>query len=94
MNRSFNGSGNDDPASPDMHGRAWFAWAGVLCGDRVSHGQHIRGHAGGIEGTDADLAIVWETGAAVALTSNEGPGQSWLLAERIADLLAAAAAEP
>lgn len=63
-------------------------------GDRVSHGQHIRGHAGGIEGTDADLAIVWETGAAVALTSNEGPGQSWLLAERIADLLAAAAAEP
>lgn len=60
-------------------------------GDRLSHGRHIRGHAGGIEGTDADLAIVWETGATVALTSNEGPGQYWLLAERIADLLAAKA---
>lgn len=57
-------------------------------GDRASHGRHIRGHAGGIEGTDANLAIVWETGATVALTSNQGPGQSWLLAERIADLLA------
>jgi CubicO group peptidase (beta-lactamase class C family) len=63
-------------------------------GDRLSHGRHIRGHAGGIEGTDADLAMVWETGAAVALTSNEGPGQSWLLAERIADLLAAEGARP
>lgn len=57
-------------------------------GDRASHGRHIRGHAGGIEGTDANLAIVWETGATVALTSNQGPGQSWLFAERIADLLA------
>jgi len=63
-------------------------------GDRLSHGRHIRGHAGGIAGTDADLAMVWETGAAVALTSNEGPGQSWLLAERIADLLAAEGAKP
>lgn len=63
-------------------------------GDRLSHGRHIRGHAGGIEGTDADLAIVWETGAAVALTSNEGPAQHWLLAERIADLLAAESAKP
>lgn len=61
-------------------------------GDRVAHGLHIRGHAGGIEGTDADLAIVWETGATVALTSNEGPGQAWLFAERIANLLAANAA--
>jgi CubicO group peptidase (beta-lactamase class C family) len=61
-------------------------------GDRLSHGLHIRGHAGGIEGTDANLQMVWETGAAVALTSNEGPGQTWLLAERIADLLAAAGA--
>jgi hypothetical protein len=61
-------------------------------GDRLSHGRHIRGHAGGIEGTDANLQMVWETGAAVALTSNEGPGQSWLLAEHIADLLAASAA--
>ena len=58
-------------------------------GDRVSHGRHIRGHAGGIEGTDANLAIVWETGATVVLTSNQGPGQSWLFSERIADLLAA-----
>ncbi|MBS0215260.1 MAG: beta-lactamase family protein [Proteobacteria bacterium] len=58
-------------------------------GDRPAHGRHVRGHAGGIEGTDANLAIVWETGATVALTSNQGPGQSWFLAERIADLLAA-----
>lgn len=58
-------------------------------GDRLSHGRHIRGHAGGIEGTDANLAIVWETGATVALTSNQGPGESWLFSERIADLLAA-----
>jgi CubicO group peptidase (beta-lactamase class C family) len=63
-------------------------------GDRVSHRRHIRGHAGGIEGTDVNLQMVWETGAAVALTSNEGPGQSWLLAEHIADLLAAGAGEP
>lgn len=58
-------------------------------GDRLSHGRHIRGHAGGIEGTDANLQIVWETGAAVALTSNQGPAQNWMLAEHIADLLAA-----
>ncbi len=58
-------------------------------GDRLSKGRHIRGHAGGIEGTDANLQMVWGTDAAVALTSNEGPGQSWMLAEHIADLLAA-----
>ena len=63
-------------------------------GDRVSHGRHIRGHAGGIEGTDANLAIVWETGATVVLTSNQGPGQSWYFAERIADLLAASGQKP
>lgn len=63
-------------------------------GDRLSRGRHIRGHAGGIEGVDANLAIVWETGAAVALTSNQGPAQTWLLAERIADLLAANGATP
>ena len=63
-------------------------------GDRVSNGRHIRGHAGGIEGTDANLAIVWETGATVALTSNQGPGQSWLFAERIADLLASLKPKP
>ncbi|HET8940723.1 MAG TPA: serine hydrolase [Rudaea sp.] len=57
--------------------------------ERLSHGRHIRGHQGGIEGTTANLEMVWETGAAVALTSNEGPSQHWLLAEKIADLLAA-----
>ncbi len=63
-------------------------------GDRLSSGRHIRGHAGGIEGTTANLAVVWETGAAVVLTSNQGPSQTWLLAERIADLLAAEGAKP
>jgi D-alanyl-D-alanine carboxypeptidase len=63
-------------------------------GDRLSHDRHIRGHAGGIEGTDANLQMVWETNAAVALTSNEGPAQTWLLAEHIADLLAAEGAKP
>jgi CubicO group peptidase (beta-lactamase class C family) len=58
-------------------------------GDRLSHGRHIRGHQGGIEGSTANLEMVWETGAAVALTSNQGPSQHWLLAEKIADLLAA-----
>ncbi|NYE31165.1 CubicO group peptidase (beta-lactamase class C family) [Rhodanobacter sp. K2T2] len=61
--------------------------------ERLSHGLHIRGHQGGIEGTTADLEMVWETGAAVALTSNEGPSQHWLLAEQIADLLAAEGAK-
>ena len=61
--------------------------------DRLSHGRHIRGHQGGIEGTTSDLEMVWETGAAVAMTSNEGPSQHWLLAEQIADLLAAEGAK-
>lgn len=61
--------------------------------ERLSHGRHIRGHQGGIEGTTADLDMVWETGAFVALTSNEGPSQHWLLAEQIADLLAAEGAK-
>jgi CubicO group peptidase (beta-lactamase class C family) len=61
-------------------------------GDRLSHGAHVRGHAGGIEGTTANLQMVWESGAAVALTSNQGQSQNWMLAERIADLLAAEAA--
>jgi len=63
-------------------------------GDRLSHGRHVRGHAGGIEGTDANLAMIWESNADVVLTSNEGPGQAWLLAERIADLLAFEGAKP
>ena len=60
-------------------------------GERVlSNGRHIRGHAGGAPGMSADLAIVWETGAAVAVTSNEGDSPTALmLAEHIADLLAA-----
>lgn len=63
-------------------------------GDRLSHGRHVRGHAGGIEGTDANLAMIWESNANVALTSNQGPGQAWLFAERIADLLASEGAKP
>jgi len=63
-------------------------------GDRVSNGRHIRGHAGGAPGMSADLAIVWETGAAVAVTSNEGDSPTALmLAEHIADLLAAEPAQ-
>lgn len=63
-------------------------------GERLSHERHIRGHQGGIEGTTANLEMVWETGATVALTSNEGPSQHWLLAEKIADLLAAESGKP
>lgn len=63
-------------------------------GDRLSHGLHVRGHSGSIEGTDANLAMVWERNADVVLTSNEGPGQAWLFAERIANLLAAEGAKP
>ncbi|HWA90861.1 MAG TPA: serine hydrolase domain-containing protein [Rhizomicrobium sp.] len=58
-------------------------------GDRLSSGRHIRGHQGGAPGMSADLAIVWETDAAIAVTSNEGESQTAMeLAERIADLLA------
>ncbi len=63
-------------------------------GTRLSHGRQVRGHAGGIEGTDANLAMVWERDADVVLTSNQGPGRAWLFAERIADLLAAEGAKP
>lgn len=64
-------------------------------GDRLSRDRHIRGHAGGASGMDADLAIVWETSAAVAVTSNEGESQTALmLAEHIADLLASENAKP
>ena len=58
-------------------------------GERLSHGRHIRGHQGGIEGVTTDLAMIWETHGAVAMTSNEGQNQTWMLAERIAELLAA-----
>ncbi|HJU39194.1 MAG TPA: serine hydrolase domain-containing protein [Tahibacter sp.] len=67
---------------------------GAGFGERLSHGRHVRGHQGGIEGVTTNLAMVWETGAAVALTSNEGPSQTWMLAEKIADLLAARHAKP
>jgi CubicO group peptidase (beta-lactamase class C family) len=64
-------------------------------GDRVSHGRHIRGHAGGAPGMNANLAIVWETKAAVAITSNEGDSSpAMFLSETIADLLAAEGAKP
>lgn len=38
--------------------------------------------------------MIWETRGAVALTSNEGQDQTWLLAEHIADLLAAESTKP
>jgi CubicO group peptidase (beta-lactamase class C family) len=63
-------------------------------GDRLSHGSPIRGHGGGIEGTTADMLMVWNANAAVALTSNEGQSQTWMLAENIADLLAAEVEKP
>ncbi len=73
---------NEAPAGPGGYAAGF--------GDRPSHGRHIRGHAGGADGMNADLAIVWETGATVAITSNEGDSQTaMLLAETIADLLAA-----
>ena len=62
-------------------------------GEWLSHGRHVRGHQGGIEGELADLAMIRETQGAVALTSNEGPNQTWLLAEHITDLLAAEGAK-
>ena len=59
-------------------------------GDRPSHGLRVRGHAGGAPGMSANLAIVWETRAAVAVTSNLGPSEALvMLSERLADLLAA-----
>jgi len=63
-------------------------------GDRQSHGSPVRGHTGGIEGTTANLQMVWNANAAVALTSNQGPSQTWMLAEHIADLLAAGSEKP
>jgi CubicO group peptidase (beta-lactamase class C family) len=64
-------------------------------GDRPSNGRHIRGHAGGAPGMNANLAMVWETGAAVAVTSNQGDTMTaMLLSERIADILAAAGKKP
>ena len=58
-------------------------------GERLSHGRHIRGHQGGIEGITTNLAMIWETQGAVALTSNQGQNRTWMFAEHIADLLAA-----
>lgn len=64
-------------------------------GDRLSNGRHIRGHSGGAEGMNANLAMVWETGAAVAVTSNQGDTPTaMLLSERIADLLASQGQKP
>lgn len=77
LNRMFE---DQTPAGPGGYAAGF--------GDRLSQGKHIRGHAGGIEGTDANLQMIWGTGYAVALTSNQGPGEKWMLAEHIADLLA------
>ncbi len=64
-------------------------------GERLSNGRHIRGHAGGAPGMNANLAIVWETGATVAVTSNQGDTPTaMLLSERIADLLASHGKKP
>ena len=64
-------------------------------GERASNGRSIRGHSGGAPGMSANLAIVWETGAAVAITSNQGDTPTaMLLSERIADLLAAEGKKP
>lgn len=64
-------------------------------GERLSNGRKIRGHAGGAPGMSANLAMVWESGAAVAITSNEGDSMTaMLLSERIADLLAAGSEAP
>lgn len=64
-------------------------------GDRLSNGRHVRGHAGGAPGMNANLALVWETGAAVAVTSNQGDTPTaMLLSERIADLLASQGQKP
>lgn len=62
--------------------------------ERLSHGLHIRGHQGGIEGATTNLEMIWETQGAVALTSNQGQNQTWMLAERIAELLAAEGMKP
>jgi len=78
---------NEVPAGPGSYAAGF--------GDRPSQGRHIRGHAGGADGMNADLAIVWETGATVAITSNQGDSQTPLmLAEHIANLLAAPDAKP
>lgn len=84
LNKMFDG---EVPAGPGGYAAGF--------GDRESHGRHIRGHAGGAPGMDANLAMVWETNAAVAITSNEGDSQTaMMLAETIADLLAAEGAKP
>ena len=64
-------------------------------GNRPSNGRQIRGHAGGAPGMSANLAMVWETSATVAVTSNQGDTPTaMLLSERIADLLAAHGTKP
>jgi CubicO group peptidase (beta-lactamase class C family) len=84
LNKMFDG---EVPAGPGAYAAGF--------GDRPSHGRHIRGHAGGAPGMNANLAIVWETNAAVAITSNEGESATAMeLSENIADLLAAEGARP
>lgn len=57
--------------------------------DRLAAGKHLRGHGGGAPGMNAMLAVVWESGAAVAVASNQDAQAAEELATHIADQLAA-----
>ena len=50
-------------------------------------GRHLRGHNGMAPGMNADLMIVWATGAAVAVTNNMS-GQVDDFADHVGKLLA------
>lgn len=52
-------------------------------------GRHLRGHNGAAPGMSANLLIVWETGAAVAVTANmSGQAHAYDFADHVAKLLA------
>lgn len=55
----------------------------------IFSGRHVRGHNGGAPGMNADLALVWETGDAVAVTSNTDQPAAQDLGDHIGELLAA-----
>ncbi|GAC1623071.1 MAG: hypothetical protein NVS9B13_16520 [Candidatus Acidiferrum sp.] len=56
--------------------------------DKVVARHHIRGHNGGAPGMNAELAMIWESGYAVAITSNEDGPAAQEFADHVADLLA------
>ena len=56
--------------------------------DSAFAGRHLRGHNGQAPGMSADLAIVWETGSAVAVTSNTDGPTATDFADHVAKLLA------